>query len=996
MSTVEKGDAVAIVPTDSLPIAMRAYVERLQPPATVKRSARREAGPSRFVLVFDTETTINAAQTLRIGAYQVRENGVLINSGIFFEPEMLTTDEQIILRKYAEDSNLNVLTREGFVENIFYKYGYYFRGTIVGFNLPFDLSRLAIRHSAARKSLRGGFSFELSANTRRPRIRIRHLSGRASLIEFAATARQRDSRSVRKRKTWGTPPRKGYFVDAGTLGAALTSQSFSLKRLADHLGTEHRKLEAKEHGTALTEAYIDYAVQDVQVTWECFAGLCAQYASHNLSRTHRHRILSEASLGKAYLKEMKIRPWREVQPDFPASVIGSIMSAYYGGRSEVRIRRAITQVVYCDFLSMYPTVCTLMGLWRFVIATGLNHQDATEEARNLIEALTIGDLQKPEFWPLLTMIVQVIPSDDILPVRAKYDDQQLTIGLNRLTGCRPVWYTLADVIASKLLTGRVPRITRAIKFSPAKPQAGLEPIDILGQSDYRVDAYKDDFFRKAIDLRTSVKRMRDAACGDDRSKLDTEQQALKILANSTSYGIFVEFNVEDHGKSELANCFGHSDEGFPITAAKTENPGTFFHPLLATLITGAARLLLVISESLISHRGLGWALCDTDSMAIAKPDGMSDKQFYGEVQSIVGWFTPLNPYQAKQPLLKIEDINFGVGAKGGDLCPLYCLAISAKRYALFNLDAAGMPVLRKASAHGLGHLVAPYNEDSAPSFIPAPLAKLSEIGVKRWQHDLWHMIIVAMREGHPDQVRLDNLPGFNRPAASRYHATTPDILKWFDVFNRGKGQLARVKPFNFLLSFSQSRQAAFDGNGEVVFGAKARPKKARGRLQPIAPFDTDIEQAARMARDRDTDVVVPYSDLQTYREALAQYHLHPEAKFLNGEFLRRGETLRRHIVVTGINHIGKEANRWEEQHYLGADPEAQIEYGVDPAGAESALHAIRSSRISQRRLAAESGISLRQISAILTAKAVPRASTLARLLAAANALRRSEGDTAVT
>jgi predicted DNA-binding protein (UPF0251 family) len=30
-----------------------------------------------------------------------------------------------------------------------------------------------------------------------------------------------------------------------------------------------------------------------------------------------------------------------------------------------------------------------------------------------------------------------------------------------------------------------------------------------------------------------------------------------------------------------------------------------------------------------------------------------------------------------------------------------------------------------------------------------------------------------------------------------------------------------------------------------------------------------------------------------------------------------------------ILHIGKEANKWEEQYFLGPDEEAQIEYGVD-------------------------------------------------------------------
>ena len=55
----------------------------------------------------------------------------------------------------------------------------------------------------------------------------------------------------------------------------------------------------------------------------------------------------------------------------------------------------------------------------------------------------------------------------------------------------------------------------------------------------------------------------------------------------------------------------------------------------------------------------------------------------------------------------------------------------------------------------------------------------------------------------------------------------------------------------------------------------------------------------------------------TYAEALAQYHLRPEAKFLNGDFCDRGRTERRHVIATQIVHIGKEANKWEEHYFLG-------------------------------------------------------------------------------
>jgi|SRR5262245_1436654 len=60
--------------------------------------------------------------------------------------------------------------------------------------------------------------------------------------------------------------------------------------------------------------------------------------------------------------------------------------------------------------------------------------------------------------------------------------------------------------------------------------------------------------------------------------------------------------------------------------------------------------------------------------------------------------------------------------------------------------------------------------------------------------------------------------------------------------------------------------------------------------------------------------MVPSKKLKTYREAIGQYHLSPESKFLNGDFTDRGRTERRHVQVTDVIHIGKEANKWKEGH----------------------------------------------------------------------------------
>jgi hypothetical protein len=136
-------------------------------------------------------------------------------------------------------------------------------GAIVGFNLPFDLSRLAARHNPARGKMRGGFSFQLSEDPRRARIRVKHISGRASLIQFAAVRKRRDTKGNR-RKGQRVPVRRGWFVDVKTVAAALFSRSLSLASLADFLKTQTRKASTDEHGGPLTWDYIQYAAQDVR------------------------------------------------------------------------------------------------------------------------------------------------------------------------------------------------------------------------------------------------------------------------------------------------------------------------------------------------------------------------------------------------------------------------------------------------------------------------------------------------------------------------------------------------------------------------------------------------------------------------------------------------------------------------------------------------------------------------------------------------------------
>lgn len=143
--------------------------------------------------------------------------------------------------------------------------------------------------------------------------------------------------------------------------------------------------------------------------------------------------------------------------------------------------------------------------------------------------------------------------------------------------------------------------------------------------------------------------------------------------------------------------------------------------------------------------------------------------------------------------------------------------------------------------------------------------------------------------------------------------------------------------------------------------------------------------AASRCFDRVTGAPVPQETLKTYRQALAQYHLHPETKFTNGDYLDAGRTERRHIEVVSIDRIGKEANRWEEQLYLGNDPEAQIVYGNDECDRKRTIAFIRdvANRVGRRALAEAAGVSVRETAAILRGERQPTTRTLGWLARAA-------------
>ena len=88
---------------------------------------------------------------------------------------------------------------------------------------------------------------------------------------------------------------------------------------------------------------------------------------------------------------------------------------------------------------------------------------------------------------------------------------------------------------------------------------------------------------------------------------------------------------------------------FSVKTNAVEQPGEFYRPPLAALISSGARLMLAMLERCVSDAGGSYALCDTDSMAIALS--------LPQVKQIVSRFEALNPYDRSivlKSILKIE------------------------------------------------------------------------------------------------------------------------------------------------------------------------------------------------------------------------------------------------------------------------------------------------------------------------------------------------------
>jgi hypothetical protein len=393
-------------------------------------------------------------------------------------------------------------------------------------------------------------------------------------------------------------------------------------------------------------------------------------------------------------------------------------------------------------------------------------------------------------------------------------------------------------------------------------------------------------------------------------------------------------------------------------------------------------LMLALAEHQVVEQGLEWVFCDTDSLAIGNTRDLPAEEFVATALRVREWFNDLNPYDEDKPILQLEKVNFPPDKRDDlqALDPPFCLTISAKRYVLFNRQN-GSVVVRKASGHGLGHLMAPYDEPPA-----ARRERIERVGVPLWQEDLWKEIIRAAESQKPDETRFMEMQAFDTPAASQYAATTPELLRWFDGYNEHQPSGHTVFPFGFLLSL-QAKSRIEMAKDEP--DALSHELWSRREPRPAAPYFKKPSEAKDYAFDRERGGDVPASWLKSHARSLVRYHLHPETKFQGGEYDQRGSLKRRHVFALAQQSIGKEAGNIEENEFIGedADPPHYCVELTDRAAIAAAIFDIQKRyRIKDFPLLEEAKVSHHTLTGLKDGKRIADAS-LMKLFRAAEALR---------
>ena len=726
-------------------------------------------------------------------------------------------------------SKFTVLSRKEFVEKIFFPYVHKARAKCIGFGLPFIISRLATDVTESRRHP-NGFSFTLSERAKHPHIVIKSIDSQSQFIELNKTFRKKTKDKI--------PYYRGCFVDCKTLGFVLTNNSYDVQSALDDFDVAVPTDES--------------SINDVLTIYSLYKKQMARWKLFCLDKLE-NKLFSPASIGKSYLEKIGITPFLKQNPEFPKEILGFVSSAYYGARVEARRVNNPTNTTVLDFTSMYPTLFVLFGMYRLLIAEKIDHKDTTHETQEFLDKVTISDINQPETWKNMLTLCKIVPEGEVLPVRSDYTQKSLNTGINYLTSedGTSLRFTLPDLIASKLLTGKTPQILEAITFYPQGVQSGLKDIEILDGVTLKKG---DDLFCKLIECRFELQK------NTDKTSKQL-QKILKIIANSTCYGKFIQLNTRKTILKKDVTVYGL--DSFDVQTRRLENSDKFYHPIISVFLTAGSRLILAAAEHLLEQNNGYLMYCDTDSVFVTPEHSKMIQEF----------FQPLNPYSKDVEMFKVQKED------GKKLEDVICLAISSKRYVVYNKYDDDITIF-KYSNHALGHYV----------------------GIDHKQ--FWYDIISLWYNPEKEDEIVSKYD--TKHAISELPITNYSFWNSFDGANQGKTYSQKTRPYDMILVGTACRTDS-DCRPIVPFVPK------NGSNWDQIPFMPFVDKSGISYPNSDSLDTVEY--WKKMSKVFSEYRGHRESK-LN---CIDGVAKRKHLVFgkESVKYVGKEVHDLESSKVFG-------------------------------------------------------------------------------
>jgi len=914
---------------DRLDLYFRAHTTSSQ--AQEEHRPKRRTAEPQHALIFRCATTADEKQELLFGAYicaqgqdgeyVAKEIGLFCREG---HPEELR-----VLKRFVQDSAFELGTVEQFRRKVFLKY-LKAGARIVGYDLPFEVSRIAVKWNKSLKRRRA-FSFYFRVFKDKKTDKMRPSGYEPGLSIESLDASKAIYRLIKYKFHAQDAGREEeqqlsdvHVLDLKTLTAVLTGETYTFPSACELFGIPASR--AQKRLARVTKPAIERLLKDVSAELELLNRLRRDFAPHNLDLA-LERCYSAATMAKACLYKMGVKPPQE-KFRIPDRINGIAMQAFVAGRAECTITRTPLPVTYVDFHAQFAAVSKLLNCREMLCAESLEFADFTAGARELMERATLDDCFRPEFWKQLRWYALVEPCDDVVPIRAKFgqrDDSDPTLGWDFLTSKQPVWITGPDAIAAKLITGKPIKILEAIAVIPHGVQPGLAS-EVKLYSQVEVDPVRDDLAVKLVELRASLKHKDPKLAG-----------GLKVAANSAAFGILCQLDVKDLDSPSPLRVFSGEANYLTSHDKVWDQPAEFYCPVIASLVTGGSHLLCAMLERAVRDVGGQIAAMDTDSaMIVSTKDGglvpcaggsHKIKHYqvpsgnaairalsWAEVDRIREQFEGLNPWRdtLETPFLKLEKENF---ASDGERPQLYAYCISAKLYCLFNLHGDRL-LIRKPSGHGLGFLQAPYS-----------IADWQRRTGRKWKEDLppwvfeaWYFIL-SREFGLPHQPP----PWLKQPAVMAVPITTPQALERLGCFKD------ILRPFTIVTVPFPKKEADLLWTGYFVMPHAEKLDDLDGRamvnVASGATFYIYDRNSATSPKPRG------WLSLRTMEDEINQILSRAESKFCapNGSTCTSktiGLLVRRHIVAGEFHNIGKEAStRWAS----GPDLSMMAEAGaLDP------------------------------------------------------------------